>query len=151
MVTMVGNEDTLAELLQNLLVLEYDAIEAYEACIERLETPAYVQKLREFHADHLRHVEKLRTHLQEIGAEVPMDSDTKALLTKGKIVIADLMGDDAILKAMKTNEDDTITAYDKASRNKNATAAVLSTLQEGLADERKHRSWMESSANRKAA
>ena len=38
----------------------------------------------------------------------------KALLTKGKVVIAGLMGDEAILQAMRTNEADTNTAYERA-------------------------------------
>ena len=38
----------------------------------------------------------------------------KAILTQGKVVLADMFGDSAILKAMKTNEDDTVTAYDRA-------------------------------------
>jgi hypothetical protein len=45
-----------------------------------------------------------------MGRTPPKEGDMKALLTKGKVVIAGLMGDAAILQAMRTNEADTNTA-----------------------------------------
>lgn len=47
------------------------------------------------------------------------------VLTKGKVVLGGPMGDKAVLQAMKTNEDDTNTAYERA-----------------LGDERRQRDWM---------
>ena len=49
-----------------------------------------------------------------MGRTPPKEGDMKALLTKGKVVIAGLMGDEAILQAMRTNEADTNTAYERA-------------------------------------
>ncbi|MFS2154630.1 hypothetical protein [Rhizobium sp. Rhizsp42] len=40
----------------------------------------------------------------------------KQMRATGKIALADMMGDAAILKAMKTNEDNTVTAYERAAR-----------------------------------
>ncbi len=39
--------------------------------------------------------------------------DLKQILTKGKVVIAELGGDDAILKAMKMNEEVTNKSYEE--------------------------------------
>ncbi len=44
----------------------------------------------------------------------------KQVLTTGKIPRTDLAGDGAILKAMKTNEYDTVSAYERASSHKDA-------------------------------
>jgi len=66
----------------------------------------------------------------------------KALLTKGKVVIAGLMGDEAILQAMRTNEADTNTAYERAVNFKGLQANTRDVLQRGLEDERRHCEWI---------
>lgn len=143
MATMIGNEDTLAELLQDLIELDYDAIEAYEEAIERLDNREYQMKLREFCEDHRRHTRNLGDHLREMDEEVPSGPGGKHWLTKGKVVLADMMGDESILKAMKSNEDDTNKAYERAVDHQDATPGVHETLRENLSDERRHRMWLE--------
>ena len=70
----------------------------------------------------------------------------KQMLTTGKIVLADIMGDGAILKAMKTNEDDTVTAYERASRHPDAMPESKAFFMKAHADEERHRAWMETTA-----
>ena len=67
----------------------------------------------------------------------------KQLLTTGKIALASLVGDGAILKAMKTNEDDTVTAYERASRHPDALPESRRRFEQFAADERRHRAFME--------
>ena len=61
----------------------------------------------------------------------------KSLLTKGKVVIAGMMGDKAILEAMRTNEADTNTAYKRAVAHEGVPSTTLNTLRRGLQDERR--------------
>ncbi len=70
----------------------------------------------------------------------------KQLLTTGKVAVASIMGDSATLPAMRSNEEDTVTAYDRASRHEVATAEALPIFQRALADELRHREWMSSTA-----
>jgi len=142
MVTMIGSEDTVEGLLSNLIKLDYDAAEAYEAAVNRLESKEYREKLQSFGQDHLSHTRNLGEILRQMGKNVPQGPDVKQLLTKGKVVIADLFGDKAILTAMKTNEDDTNTAYERAIVHKEVTDNVRQILQNNLADERRHRQWI---------
>ena len=60
--------------------------------------------MAEFKRDHLRHITELGDILSPMGRTPPKEGDMKALLTKGKVVIAGLMGDEAILRVMRTNE-----------------------------------------------
>jgi uncharacterized protein (TIGR02284 family) len=143
MVTTVGNEDSLAKRLSNLIELDYDAIGAYESAIDRIDDSQSKSRLAEFMADHQKHTENLGEHLHAMGEEVPTKGDAKGMLTKGKIVLADLMGDKAILKAMKTNEDDTNTAYEHAIAHDDMSAELKQTIQSNLEDERRHRQWIE--------
>lgn len=146
MVTMVGTESTLTGLVENLLLLEHDAIAAYEQTIERLENPAYKARIAEFKADHDRHVQDLTALATSIGATPYQEGDAKQMLTTGKVALASIMGDGATLTAMRSNEEDTVTAYDRASRHEAATAEALPIFQRALADELRHREWMSSTA-----
>lgn len=146
MVTMVSNESTIQDLVTNLIYLEYDAIAAYESCIERLYDNALAAKVAEFKADHDEHVLVLTEMSRQLGIEAPNGGNMKQMLTTGKIVIADMMGDAAMLKAMNTNEDDTVTAYERASRHPDAIPESKAFFMKAHQDEERHRSWMETIA-----
>ena len=146
MVTMVGNEGNIEKLVKDLLYLEHDAIAAYDSCIERLDDKALSAKIAEFKQDHLQHVVVLNEMARELGIEAPTEGDMKQMLTTGKIALADLMGDSAILKAMKTNEDDTVTAYERASRHEDAIPQSKAFFMKAHEDELRHRAWMETTA-----
>jgi len=146
MVTMVGNETDIKDLIKNLLYLERDAIAAYDSCIERLDDRTLSAKIAEFKQDHLQHVQVLTGMARELGIDAPTEGDMKQMLTTGKIALADMLGDAAILKAMKTNEDDTVTAYERAVRHEDAIPASKAFFIKAHQDEEKHRAWMETTA-----
>ncbi len=143
MVTTVGTENELIDLLQNLITLDFDAIEAYEAAIDRLDDKTAQDKLRSFIKDHRRHTEDLSPHLRGMGGDVPSGSGVKSLLTQGKVEAASLMGDCAVLKAMASNETDTVTAYEKAAERDDVDGQLREKLQAGLEDEKRHKAWMQ--------
>lgn len=140
------DSNTVIKDLNNLVELDYDAIAAYEAAIERLDSPDYKAKLTDFLGDHQRHIQELGTAIQREGGTPEESGDAKKVLTKGQVVIANLGGDDAILKAMKRNEDQTTDKYEKAVE-KGYPEHIQSLLERGLADERRHKSWIESTLN----
>lgn len=129
--------------LKELVKLDYDAIEAYDAAIERLEDPGYKERLGEFRQDHVRHTENLGSILRNLNEDVPEGPDMKRMLTEGKVVIAGLGGDKAVLRAMQANEKVTNTAYEKALEANGTDAATRQTLQRNLDDERRHKAWID--------
>ena len=143
MVTMVGTENLVENLIENLLYLEHDAIAAYDSTIEKLQNTTYKQKVAEFREDHIKHVAELNRMASALQVNTPQQGDAKQLLTTGKIAMASMVGDGAILKAMKTNEDDTVTAYERASQHQEATPEHRRSFEAFAADERRHREWME--------
>lgn len=148
MVTTVGAvEGSIETLVRDLIYLEHDAIAAYDSTIERLEDPAAKSQVAVFRADHSDHLATLEEMARELGIESPTGGDMKKMLTTGKIALADLVGDDAtILKAMKTNEDDTVAAYERASQHGDAIEKSKAFFVKALADERRHREWMQQRA-----
>ena len=142
MATMVGVQKDRIDLLNALLELEYDAIEAYDAAIARIERADIRVAMERFRLDHRRHVAELTPLIQEEGGTPAGGPDIKRVLTKGKVVLASLVGDRAILLAMKTNEDDTNTAYDRIISRGDLPSYVRAVIERGLADERRHRAWI---------
>lgn len=141
MVTTVGLERSLENLLWDLVLLDLDAAEAYESAIKRLANEDYRAKLEEFREDHLRHAREVGAVLNEMGHPPPGAGDIKQIVTKGKVVIGSMLGDRGILEAMRSNEDDTVTAYDRAVAF-DAPPAIHGLFKRNQADEHRHRAWI---------
>jgi uncharacterized protein (TIGR02284 family) len=130
--------------LNKLIELDFDAIEAYEAAIVRLSDASDAEQLRLYMGDHEEHTRNLADLVIGLGGIAATKADFKRVLTKGKVVIAGLGGNNAaVLKAMKSNEDDTNRAYERALSQEGLPSYVVDVLQKNLADERRHRTWME--------
>jgi uncharacterized protein (TIGR02284 family) len=143
MVTIRGNEVDVDKMLNDLIALDHDAIDAYQSAVDRVQDYMVQQQLRAFMADHERHVRELSDLVRAHGGSPPTGGDFKRVLTKGKVVIGNLMGDRGILMAMKSNEDDTNQAYEQANRRTDLPIDVREVLQRNLSDERRHRAWIE--------
>ena len=146
MVTTVGTEATFDKMVQNLLILEHDAMSAYQATIDRLEDPTSRDQIAAFKRDHEAHAQELRRMASSLGIEAPTEGDAKELLTKGKVVLAGLVGDRTVLKAMATNEIETKMAYDQAAKNDAAPAEARAYFQKAYGDEDRHKQWMDAAA-----
>jgi len=140
--TSAVDRDTLIDQLNQLIHLDFDAIAAYDAAIERLNSPHYQQSLRSFREDHLRHTQNLADCVRRLGGTPATSGDYKKILTKGLVVIASLGNDHSILEAMHTNENQTNALYEKALQKLAGEAEVSEVLRQNLEDERRHRDWI---------
>ena len=143
MTTLVGLQTDLHSLVKNLIELDYDAIQAYEAAIARLTREGQRRQLMEFRDDHQRHIEELSRVLRDGGRTPPKGPDLKRLLMEGKVVLAGLVSERAILYALKSIAKDTNVAYERASRSDAVPLQLRELLRASLADERRHRGWLE--------
>lgn len=143
MVTRVGLQENFSDSLIELIELDYDAIEAYESAINRLDNHFYKSKLEDFKQDHDRHVQELSNLLQKHGYEPPSGPSGKQWLTKGKVVLANLVGDKMILKAMKSNELDTNIAYETMNDRDDMWSDAKGLIARALKDEHRHKAWLE--------
>lgn len=140
MATATDSKQIISDL-SDLIKLDYDAIAAYQAAIERLDNAEYKTNLAEFMGDHERHIEELSKVVRSEGGTPPDEGGALKILTKGKVVIAGLVGDEAILKAMRANEEVTNTKYEEAVGTGYAEP-IQAILRQGLADERRHKDWI---------
>lgn len=143
MVTTVGLQDEPIDLLNALITLDYDAAEAYRAAISRLERPEYQNRLSDFLADHVRHTTELSALVRQLGGTPPEGPGAKSLMTTGKVAMANIAGDVAILRAMLSNEGDTNTAYERATEHTNLPENASALVAGNLSDERRHKVWLE--------
>ena len=140
----MGTQTDFTDAVKELIELEFDAVEAYEAALNRIESSVYKQKLAEFKEDHLRHIQELSAVSQQHGGEVPQGPNAiKSFLTQGKVVLGNLIGDIAILKAMLSNEQDTNTAYERMENRDDKWLDVRAILDKAFEDEKKHKKWLE--------
>lgn len=142
MVTMVGTQNDLMSAIKDLIELEHDALQAYEAAIKRVENTDYKTSLKEFRSDHKRHIEELSSFYKANGHDAPDGGSMKQILTQGKVVLGGLIGDQAILKAMLSNENDTNTAYERFNHRDDVIGTLKDILARGLQDEKKHAQWI---------
>ena len=142
MATRTGTEGDVRELLKQLIRVDFDAVEAFRTAVNKISDPTSELQLTSFLHDHERHIEELGAALWSLNATPPAKGDAKRVLAHGKVVLAALAGDKAILRAMKTNEDDTNTAYEQATSRDDLTPEVRDVLARSMQDERRHRNWI---------
>lgn len=152
MATMVGTQKSFTEAIKELVELDYDALGAYESAINNLENPEYKKKFEEFKLDHQRHITELSAFLSRYNETAPSGPDNiKKILVKGKVELASLFGDQNILSAMLSNEEDTNTAYERinARVGESGDSGIVKVISAGLADERKHKNWIQANISQK--
>lgn len=144
MVTLVGMQDDFGEAICDLLELEYDAVEAYDAAINRLDHPEYKAQLSSFKEDHRRHISELSELIKKHNIDPPSGpSSGKQWLTKGKVVLGNLAGDLTILRAMRSNEIDTNVAYERIRAHDQLWPESRTLIEKNYQDEQKHKKWLD--------
>jgi rubrerythrin len=144
MVTFVGTQENFADALKELLELEFAAREAYQSAIEHLKSTTYREKLKKFQNDHERHIKEISDLLEKNNQILPKEGGMgKELLAKGKVILANMIGDDTILRAMKSNEIDTNAAYERMNGREDTWPDARDIIKRGLHDERMHKEWLE--------
>lgn len=138
----VVDRSTVINELNKLINLDYDAIAAYEAAIERLNNAEYRERLREFKGDHQRHTRKLEECVRRFGGKTVTSGDIRKVLAKGKVILGNINHDKGVLEAMKSNENQTNRLYEEALQKLGDEPEVAGILLRNLEDERRHRLWL---------
>ena len=139
MVTFAGTQSNFFDALYRVIELDFDAVKAYQTAIDRLGDEGYRKTLEQFKEDHQRHINDFSNYLREQGKKFPIEADVKSILTQGKVMIAGLTTDRAILRAMRSNEEDTNQAYERVLSHPDRPEGLKQSLDKALQDERRHR------------
>ncbi|AKT37652.1 DUF2383 domain-containing protein [Chondromyces crocatus] len=139
---IMGNDKTVIDLLNELIELEYEAIEAYEAAVGRVEESRDRARIQGFLGEHLRQVRELCALVRQLGGEPASASDLKQMLKRGKVVIVGLFGDRPVLEAMKVNEAESERLHERIAARPGLPDAVRLVLRKHLATEHRHHDWI---------
>ncbi len=144
MTTLTGKQNDFLEAIQDLVELEYDIREVYKEAIAKLIKSDYKIKLNEFCQDHEHYIMELSKLLQNHNEQAPIKpSVIKPLISKGKVALAEIMGDQMILAAMANNEIDTNKAYERINSRHDRWEDATEMLKRMLDDEKKHKKWLD--------
>lgn len=131
-------------LLNQLIQLEYDTMAAYRAAIDRVDSLAVRRELAQFFADHETHARELSTCVERFGGRAKTGGDLKQLWTRGRVILADLAGDEAVLGALERVEVDVHRAYERAQSElrRLADPSLAAVFDRALAEEDHHVLWL---------
>lgn len=133
----------LIDRLNKLLMLDHDAVEAYQQAIDRMDSATCRNKLGEFQNDHRRHIDELKKCIAQFGGTPKDRTDVKGFFIKGMTSLQSMMGDEMALKAMQTNEKLTNRTYQDALDDLQMPEDIRLLVQKNRDDERRHLQWIE--------
>lgn len=103
------------DMLNDLIQLDVDAVEAYDHVIKHIEYHDIAKKLRDFQDDHRNHIKDLSAMVQQLdGKPVKPSPDLKGYLIEGFTALMSVTGSLAAMEAMKMNEVITNRKYSEA-------------------------------------
>ncbi|EGC34631.1 hypothetical protein DICPUDRAFT_34705 [Dictyostelium purpureum] len=143
MSSMVSSQKEFSSALRDLLELDYDAVEAYKTSIDRIRDPESKDLITEYMHDHERHIQEITDVFRKHNLDCPTGPTKKQWLTKGKVVISNIIGDDGVLSAMSSNEEETCKAYESIVNRDDKWEDCKEMLNRGLQDERNHKKGIE--------
>lgn len=138
---VLARDVTRIATLNDLLQLDHDAVGAYGIAIEGLANESHRQTLREFRADHERHIEEITRLIQDRGGKpiqaphLPTGVFKLAVQKTGA-----LGGQTALLMAFKANERQGRDKYRRAAESSD-DLEVADVLSRAADDEIRHYDW----------
>jgi uncharacterized protein (TIGR02284 family) len=141
--TQILSHDKVIEELNEVLQIDLDAVGAYTSAIDHLDDASIKQQLTEFRSDHERHIVDLKAIIRRLGGQPKEHADMQGAIRKGFTAIAGLVGTEAVLRAMLSNEKKTNQVYGKHVQ-KGFPPDILDVLRRNFGDEQRHYAWIES-------
>ena len=143
MATAMESTSGVVDMLNELIELNYDILHAYEAAIGRLDNAKHQDQFTVFKDEQDRQIRDLDSVIRKLGAKPAVSASVKQVVTVGKVAFADILGDKAVLEAMKSNVGDMNKAYKRAVARKDLPPEAVSVIQAALDDERRQHEWLE--------
>ncbi len=115
MPTTVAQAGPEAQVVERAIALEYDCLAAYSEAAKLAQEPSLAQTLQQFAADCKRHIGLWQDRLKRMSSHEGKPSIITEPLNRGKVKMSSLLGDKAIMVAIKNNAADTCSAYEQVA------------------------------------
>ena len=134
--------------LQDLIHLDMDAITAYDQAIRACEHETVAEQLRQFRADHGRHVRDLSEELRKLGETPDVRTDAKGFFIE-KFTAISARGTRTALMAMLANEKLTTATYAAALEIEDIPESAKAVIRQNYSDEQRHQEWIRNALDQK--
>ena len=122
--------------------LEFDAMEACDTILDRLEDPGRRSTVEGFKKEHEAHARSLAEEVARLGGTPTSGTAFKRVVKSGRIVIARPGGDKSFLAAMRANEHEAIQRYRRALEIQGLDGHTRGVLEGIMSSEQHQRSWI---------
>ena len=139
---MALSTEKVIEECNDLIRFDHDAIGAYDEAIDEIKESDIVEQLKVFRGDHQRHVTDLSQIVRRLGGTPPEHPGVRGVIRKSMTKIAGLVGTEACLKAMRSNEEVLNKQYAQRT-NQQFPADVLQVIERNYQDEQRHLRYVE--------
>jgi uncharacterized protein (TIGR02284 family) len=134
-------------LLNRLIQMHYDAIDACKAAVAQIGDPRDRAHLAVALEDHRGHVDELAVVVRNLGGEPASQGRIKVGSRAGRTsgvgpCHSSAEAEHALLEAFRRKEEGARIAYEDATSLPGVPLDVLAALERNLADERKHLAWV---------
>ncbi len=146
---MALTTEKIIEELNELIRFDFDAIGAYDEAIEHVKEAIVSEPLTRFRADHVRHTAELTAIVRRLGGTPVEKPGIKGVVRKTLTKIAGLVGTEAVLRAMKSNEEVLNKTYSHHSMME-FPRDILDVIERNYADEQRHLAWVEQTLTTRA-
>jgi uncharacterized protein (TIGR02284 family) len=139
----------LINKLKSLMVLDVDAIGAYDKAIENIFDNDLKTQISLFRTDHERHVDSLETLIKSLGGVPPeRKPDMRGAFLGGLTSLQGIIGTEGALKALQGGEKLTNKDYGEAV-TWDVSPEIHSILEKNYSDEQKHLRFVNNAINDK--
>lgn len=142
------NEQDLVSMLKHLLHLANDLCLAYGTAIPRIENRALRETFQKFDKSHDRYRVELAESIVALGSTAPCTGDLHGLVERGRVLLADLSGDSAIVQAMAVNEEELSSALRTAKHHVGLPPKLVDLLDRAIQHEHHHRRFYDDTLGR---
>jgi rubrerythrin len=133
----------IIDLLNDLIQLDVDAVEAYSHAIKHVEYHDIKKRLLDYQDDHQNHIRDLTAMVQALdGRPIKPTPDLKGYLIEGFTLLRSLTGTKGALEAMFTNEKLTNKRYGEAAAQ-DLPEEVMKWVKTNLTQEIRHLGYLE--------
>ncbi|EGG23199.1 hypothetical protein DFA_05331 [Cavenderia fasciculata] len=138
---VISSCSSFREALSCLCELDFDSVEAFKVLIGKLDIESVETKtlMTSFMMDHERHIQEITEIMAKRDERAPSRPDAKQYLTKGRVYLGGLMGEQSLLSAQLSNEHDLENAYELISKRQDKWPEAEEMIQRGVRDEHRHR------------
>lgn len=130
----------VVSLLNRLIQLDYDAIDACKAALAQVVDPRDRQHLSMALEDHRGHADQLAVVVRNLGGEPACPGDLRP--SRRRVAAVATISEHELLETLRLREEGNRAAYEEATSQPGVPLDVLAALERNLADERRHLAWV---------